>query len=561
MKRTFLDEKRVRFISKIIYREWFLFFIFIVLCWYLFVFKLGEPSLWETDEAIYGEVAREILKTGDWITLHFNYKQWFDKPPLYMWITAFFYRFFGWNEFTTRLGSALFGIAEVIAVYFFGKILFNKRTGFFSGIILATSLQFIIQSRLALVDVPLSFFITLSIFFFYLGFKDSHKRRYFLFSSLFMALATLTKGPIGMVIPFFVIMIFLFLTRNLNKVRKIRFFEAAAVFILVAFPWYVVEIVRHGRDFIESFFLLRNVARFTTPFEGRTGPFYYYVPVLFLGFFPWSSFLPLSFIHLFKKKIEERFQKEEKEKTFLILIWFTVVFAFFSAAKSKLPGYIFPLYPACALSVGKLWDDFSYYIKSKKKGVFMSFAIYFFLTSAFALAIFLIAGKVLPLEYNLFKMGIFLIIISLFAAGIFSFIFLLLRKNTYLSVAGLVGGMCFLTGILTLHILPLTEVFKPTKFLANQIRSSMRYGEKIGNYPASNDNFMSFNCSLIYYSDHPVEGIKNEEELRLFLASRSRVYCLMRVEDYQKIKNELKGMDVYVFKRKDGEIVLTNKKS
>jgi len=129
-----------------------------------------------------------------------------------------------------------------------------------------------------------------------------------------------------------------------------------------------------------------------------------------------------------------------------------------------------------------------------------------------------------------------------------------------LSVAGLVGGMCFLTGILALHILPLTEVFKPTKFLANQIRSSMRYGERVGNYPASNDNFMSFNCSLIYYSDHPVKGIKNGEELRLFLASRSRVYCLMRVEDYQKIKNELKGMDVYVFKRKDGEIILTNKR-
>lgn len=526
---------------------------------YLFLFKLGGPSLWETDEPIYGEVAREILKTGDWITLHFNYREWFDKPPIYMWLTALFYYFFGWSEFTTRICSALFGIGEVIAVYFFGKILFNRRAGFFSALVLATSLQFIIQSRLALVDVPLSFFITLSLLFFYLGYINPDKTQYYLFSSLCMGLATLTKGPVGAIIPVLIIGIYLILTKSLFRLKRMRLPLVISIFFLVASPWYIMQIIRHGGTFIDRFFLLRTISRYTTSFEGHTGPFYYYLGVLFLGFFPWSSFLPFSFFHFLRGFKEGR--GEKRKKSFLILTWFLVIFIFFSSAKSKLPGYIFPLYPACALSVGWLWDGLKdLKNKLKRRGLYASFALFFALLIILTFTLLWLGKVSFPYEYSLFGRFIFLIIWGLFAGGAFSLIFLFFKKNTPLSLLGMAGAMCFLVWVLTIYILPLTEVFKPTKSLAKKINSLIQPGEKIANYPASDGKFMSFNCSLIYYTDHPVVGVESEKELEEFLSSEERIYCVMSEKDYQKVEKYLYNTPLYILSKRGDKVLLSNRK-
>jgi len=538
---------------RLLEKDIFLIAILIGLSFYLFVFKLGGPSLWETDEPIYGEVAKEILKTGDWITLRFNYKEWFDKPPLYMWITALFYSLWGWNEFTTRITSALFGIGHVIAVYFFGKVLFNRKVGFFSALVLATSFQFIVQSRLALLDIPLSFFISLSFLFFYLGTKNPDKNWCYLLSFLCMGFATLTKGPIGAIIPVAVIGIYLVLIKNLDQLRRMKLSLAILIFLFVASPWYIIEFLRHGRVFIDKFFLLRTISRYTTPFEGHTGPFYYYFGILFLGFFPWSSFLPLSFFNLLKKG--------KRKKSFFVLTWFVFIFVFFSSAKSKLPGYILPLYPACALSVGKLWEEI---LVSKntlsRKGLHLSFALLFILLLILAFVLLFVAKASFPAEYKLFEKYLFLLVAGLFVGGATSFVFATFKKNTFLPLAGIIGMMCFLVWILTIYILPKLEVFKPTKFLAKKITRVIEPNDKIGNYPASDDNFMSFNCSLVYYTDHPVVGIEDKKKLKEFLASKERVFCVMREENYQKVKEALNGTPLYILEKKKGDILLSNKK-
>lgn len=546
--------------KKIVQPETFLIIILIILSSYLFVFKLGGPSLWETDEPIYGEVAKEILKTGDWINLHFNYKVWLDKPPLYMWFTAFFYRLFGASEFTTRITSALFGIGQVIVVYLFGRILFSKRAGFFCAIVLATSLQFIIQSRLALLDVPLSFFISLSILFFYLGLINPDKSRYYIFSSVCMGLATLTKGPIGVLIPALIIGIYLVSTKNLARLKEIRLLRAALVFLLVASPWYIAEWAQHGWVFIDKFFLLRMASRYTTPFGEHAGPVYYYVGVLFLGFFPWSSFLPLSFFHLLKKdKIR---QVGEREKSLLVSIWFATVFVFFSGAKSKLPGYIFPLYPACALGVGKLWNDFAGSENSlSKKSLYASFALFFILLTVLAFALLFVAKNSFQVEYNLFRKPIFAIIMGFLVGGVVCFMFAVFKKNVVLSVAGFVGAVCFLVWVLTVCILPLTRIFRPTKSFAKKVTSCIQPGQKIGNYPVSEDNFMSFNCTLVYYTDRPVVGIENREHLKVFFNSRERVYCVMGEENYRKIKEEFLNTPVYILEKGGGKVLVSNQQN
>ena len=538
----------------------FLIIVLIVLSWYLFIFKIGQPSLWETDEAIYGEVAKEILRYGDWWTLRFNYREWFDKPPLYMWLTASLYSFFGWNEFTTRIWSALFGIGVVIAVYFLGKTMFNKRVGFLSALILATSFQFIVQSRIALVDVPLTFFVSLSILFFYLGHLHPDKSWYYLLSSLCMALAALTKVPVVVLMPVSIIAIYLLFTKKAGRLRGMRLPWLLAVFLVVASPWYIIELLRHGRVFVDNFFLVRTISRFTTEFEGHTGPAYYYVPILFLGFFPWSSFLPYSFVRLFRKW--KAMGSEERAKHILLVVWFIMIFLFFSLAKSKLPGYIFPLYPACALGTALLWEEF---IVSKtitrKRGPLISFALYFILVAAFAVILIFVARSSFPLEYSLFRGAILLIVVGLFVGGALSVVFLFLKKNAVFSLIALLGTMCFLVWVLTTYVMPLTEVFKPTKFLAHQITSTYQSGERIGNYPASKENFMSFDCALIYYSDHPVVGIETPDDLKAFFASEKRVYCLMATKAYQEVEHHLKGTPLYVLDQRGGKILLSNRQN
>ena len=116
-----------------------------------------------------------------------------------------------------------------------------------------------------------------------------------------------------------------------------------------------------------------------------------------------------------------------------------------------------------------------------------------------------------------------------------------------------------MVGVLTLQILPLAENTKPTKFLAIQVRNSLNPGDKIGNYPASSDNFMSFNASFVFYTDRKVEGIEDSGELKSFLSSPKRVFCLMRKKEYEKIKKELEGISSYVFARKNGEIIISNR--
>ncbi|MEA3485893.1 MAG: glycosyltransferase family 39 protein, partial [Candidatus Aerophobetes bacterium] len=323
----------------------------------------------------------------------------------------------------------------VITVYFLGKSIFNPRVGFLSGLILATSLQYIIQSRLALLDVPLSFFISLSVLFFYLGYTIPNKRWCYLLSYVSMALATLTKGPIGVLLPILIIGLYLLLTKEFGELKNMMLFRGIIIYLAIASPWYIIELIRHGDTFINNFFLQRTVARFLTPFEGHTGPFYYFIPVLFLGFFPWSSFLPYSFIHLislgeweakasptqrdenslvgrgnFSRPIIYKFlhlkkgwKSEEGKKSLLILLWFAVIFVFFSSAKSKLPGYIFPLYPSVALAVGKLWDNFlSPQGQHHRKGIVASFTLFFALLIILLLVIMLIAKPLFPVEYGLF---------------------------------------------------------------------------------------------------------------------------------------------------------------
>ncbi|MDD5382298.1 MAG: glycosyltransferase family 39 protein, partial [Candidatus Margulisbacteria bacterium] len=174
--------------------------ILIALAALLFFFKLGSFSLYDAAETTYGEFIKQIGLTGDWLTMHYNAQIIFDKPPLFFWLAAAATHLFGFNEFAIRFWAALCGVLTVVTTFLLGKAFYNQRTGFLSALIVMTAFQFLVQSRIAEIDILLTLFISLTFLCFYYGYLS--KKPYFYWSAyLCMALALLTKGIIGIALP------------------------------------------------------------------------------------------------------------------------------------------------------------------------------------------------------------------------------------------------------------------------------------------------------------------------------------------------------------------------
>ncbi len=533
-------------------RDWVPLCVLVLLCTFLFVFKLGDSPLWNNDETTYSEMAKEMIRLGDWITLHFNYQIQFDKPPLYFWLVALTFRFFGWTEFTARLWSSIFGMGGVVVVYFLGKNIFDRKTGFLAGLILATSLQYIAQSRLVTHDTALSFFISLSLLFFYLGHKTS-KGMYYLLFFLAAALATLTKGPIGAVLPFLIVGLYLGLTKQLRVLRGMRILWGIVIYLAVVSPWFIIEFLRHGEEFVNAFFLARHFSRYLfAPFQGQSGPVYYYVPMLFLGFYPWICFLPFSAYHLVVSKINR--YSEEGRKSLLLLLWFGFIFTFFTLAQTKLPNYILPLYPSLALMVGKFWNDsFSRTLPHFRRSMFFSFFLFLFLSILFIFAVTAVLKSNYPAEYAEYGRSLSFLAIVLAGGTAISFLAFFWKKRPTLSFLSIVGMMCFFLVVLVVLILPKVDLSRPTRALSHKITSLIQPGEKIGMY-------LPPDPGLVYYSDRPVIETHTEAEVLSFLGSEERVYCLMDEEHYLKLKEENSQIPLYVLDKKRQKVIVSNRK-
>jgi 4-amino-4-deoxy-L-arabinose transferase-like glycosyltransferase len=198
---------------------------------------------------------------------------------------------------------------------------------------------------------------------------------FYVLSAAAFAFATLTKGPVFMVIPVFIIVSYLVLTKNFNALKDVRAFALSiAVFAAIALPWYVVMYKTHGNLFMDEFFGFHNVTRFMTP-EHKTGSqSYYNIPIIFGGFFPWSAFLPVGLWRMFK---ESRAATKTHNPGSFILLWLAVIFVFFSISSTKLPTYIFPCFMSLALITGRFWDSFL--ADAKENGIFRSMSISYYM--------------------------------------------------------------------------------------------------------------------------------------------------------------------------------------
>ena len=329
--------------------------LFLVIIAFYF-YGLGTLPLLGPDEPRYAQVAREMFLRGDLITPTLGGHTWFEKPALLYWSMIGSYRIFGVNEWSARLGPAICGLLTIAAVAYVGRAVGRASAeassfGFWSVLVMASSLGLIVFSRAASFDVAITATTAWALAFFVV-YELSERRRARLLVGfyVFVGLSLLAKGLVGIVIPFGVVGVY-FLLRRTWPTRQVwlSLIWGVPLAIVVSAVWYGPVIARHGWTFIDEFFIQHHFARYVSNKYHHPQPLYFYPAIILLLALPWSPFLftalakirtwawrgadPLSIVRVFA------------------LAWLALPIVFFSFSSSKLPGYILPSLPAVAFLI------------------------------------------------------------------------------------------------------------------------------------------------------------------------------------------------------------------
>ncbi|RQN35592.1 glycosyltransferase family 39 protein [Paraburkholderia tropica] len=325
-----------------------LLIVALAVIWFL---PLGWRHLLPSDEGRYAEMAREMLATGDWITPRYNGYKYFEKPPLQTWMNALTFAWFGIGEWQARLYTALTGFAGVLLVGFTGARVFNAATGFFAAVVLACAPYWNLMGHFNTLDMALSFWMELTLCALLLAQRPNLPRntaRLWMWVCWgAMALAVLSKGLVGLILPGAVLVLYTLISRDWALWKRLYLVSGLIVFFAVVSPWFVL-VQERNPEFFNFFFIVQQFQRYLTPAQNRPGPFYYFVPVMLVGLLPWLSVSVQSVRHALRTPR----QPNGFAPVTLMLVWSAFIFLFFSASHSKLISYTLPIAPPLALVIG-----------------------------------------------------------------------------------------------------------------------------------------------------------------------------------------------------------------
>jgi len=317
----------------------------------LLLFRLGTVPLLGPDEPRYARVAVEMHRSRDFVTPTLQGRPWMEKPALYYWMAARAFDALGEGEAAARLPAVLAALLMAGATAVAGARLCGGAAGLWAATILGTSLLPFAYARAASMDMLVAAAVTAATALLGLRLLGIAGGLAVPAAGLCAGLATLAKGPIGLLLPGLVAGGYVLATRDWKALRRLLSPAALAVCLLVAAPWYVLVYRAQGQAFLDVFFLDHNLRRFTSTIHNHPGPPWYYLPVLLAGLFPWTGLLVPAAAET----------RPRDRRDLFLLCWLALPLLFFSAAGSKLPGYILPCLPPLAILMGRgavrLQDD------------------------------------------------------------------------------------------------------------------------------------------------------------------------------------------------------------
>jgi 4-amino-4-deoxy-L-arabinose transferase-like glycosyltransferase len=317
----------------------------------LWFWNLDYRRLVHPDEGRYAEIPREMVATGDWVTPRLDGIEYFEKPALQYWITAAAYRAFGVHAWTARLWPALAGFLGVLFIGYVGWRLAGPAVGLYSAAALASSLWYAGNAHILTLDAGLTLWMSVGLGSFLVAqHAEAPGRRlaWMIAAWAALALAMLSKGLIGIVLPGMAVVAYSLATRDWALWRRLHIVPGAIVFLALAAPWYIVVSLRNP-GFFDFFFIHEHFTRYLTGEARRPGAWWYFVPILAVGLLPWVVVFFAALPRAWRRapSAANGFNGQR-----FALVWSAVIFAFFSASGSKLPSYILPVFPAVALTLG-----------------------------------------------------------------------------------------------------------------------------------------------------------------------------------------------------------------
>ena len=323
---------------------------------FTFFFLLGSRSLNEPDEGRYSEIAHEMIETGDWLVPHLWYLPHLDKPPITYWLVAASMKVFGQNEWAARLPVALAGISGVWTAFLLGGSLGGRRVGFWSAVILQSSLLYFVMARMLTPDILVTQFVAWAVYFFWRSWavlnsefriQNSEFFAWHLAGWVAVALGFLTKGPIALAIPLVAFGALATLCRReiSGKILFAGLPVGFALFLILAAPWFLA--VFHRVPHSAHYMILGQAAGHLlgTTIKNRQGNPFYFFGILAAGFLPWTILLGWLWRRAHWRALTDR----QKDGWLLLNVWAVFTFTLFSFSHAKLPAYILPIFPALAV--------------------------------------------------------------------------------------------------------------------------------------------------------------------------------------------------------------------
>jgi 4-amino-4-deoxy-L-arabinose transferase-like glycosyltransferase len=496
--------------------------LLILLCGVTFLAGLGRPAIGDSDEAFYAEAAREMVEGGDWLTPHYNYEPRFQKPILFYWLIASSYSVAGIGEAQARFVAAVSGLGLSLLVLAAGRRWYDEHTGFIAGAIVATSFGYFSIGRLALPDLPLAFFVTVTIVAALAGTVDDDRRpsRWLLLAGAAAGCAFLTKGPVGVVVSALVLVPVWILERHHVQLPIRAAVGAVALAMAIGMPWYVAMTLAHGQTYLNSFFVADNLQRFATSRFNDPRPLWFYLPIVAGGLLPWT---PLAVVALPRMFARSRARPWMTPLTARLFVWTIIPLAFFTVSIGKQPRYILPILPPIALLLA---DTIARRLARRPEGrdglLQIPAGVIALLLSIMTVLLY----RARPLIIMVPTVFVFAAIVSMAAAAGVAFS-VALAPRARMVPAGIALAGALMIGGLQYGLSPGGR--DPVQDMAMLVTQHRGNSESVA-------TFRVFVRNLVFYTGIRQADLPSEQAAIDFLRSRERVLCVIEADDLARLQ-------------------------
>ena len=520
--------------------------VVLVLC-LLGLYSFGRAHLGHSipDEKRYIQSTKEMVESGDYITPRYHGKLRFQKPILFYWLIVLSYKLFGVGILGARFPSIISALLNVILIYLLAKDLFNKKAAIFSALVLSTSEVYFMYSRFASPDMTFLLFITASIYFFVKAYRTDIKGTFkYIYMYIFMALAMLTKGPLGFLYPMIIVCIFLAVKREWRVFKELRFLLGLMVFAAISAPWFIIMIALHGNEYIGNVWSLEIIKKLKyVPLEGNVNllkhyfyTIFYYVGMIFVRHLPWAVFLPASVV-----SIQRPSSKLKKWEDGLVLttVWFFAIFVTLILIWSKESYYVLAVSIPLSLFLGqyfsRLTDD-----NNLNNSILFRLPFVLAIAACFIALSLWLCFIVYILDKPILSLSLLLLVVPIFMVRAY-----LKRNKALMPVSFFVASVIFLTYLVG-YIIPVVNG-ESLSNISKKIESVIKPNDAVG-VTSSAVSFRRLNTLLRGYKvirvdKKTIDGRRDLPDKKAFIedfliANDRRDFCITTKDDYDKFVDE-----------------------